>query len=84
MHTPKMVAGLCAASLFALALGCGSGGPPPAAPSAAPSPAKTVASASNEKAEQAPPIKGGAWFTKDGQAPDLKGKAYIVEFWSVY
>ncbi|MCW8132102.1 MAG: hypothetical protein KIS92_17280 [Planctomycetota bacterium] len=84
MHRHKIASGLCAASLFALALGCGGGGPPPETPSAAPGPAKTVASASNDKAEKAPPIKGGAWFTKDGQAPDLKGKAYIVEFWSVY
>jgi hypothetical protein len=29
----------------------------------------------------APELKGKTWFTKDGKAPDLKGKAYLIDFW---
>lgn len=29
----------------------------------------------------APAIKGKTWFTKDGKAPDLKGKVYLIDFW---
>ena len=29
----------------------------------------------------APAIQGGTWFTADGKAPDVKGKAYLVNFW---
>jgi hypothetical protein len=30
----------------------------------------------------APALEGGKWFnTKDGKAPDLKGKVYLVDFW---
>jgi hypothetical protein len=31
----------------------------------------------------APELKGKKWITADGKAPDLKGKPYLVEFWSV-
>jgi hypothetical protein len=30
---------------------------------------------------QAPKIEGTAWFTADGKAPDLTGKAHLVYFW---
>ncbi len=30
---------------------------------------------------QAPEMKGGEWVSKDGKAPDLKGKAYLADFW---
>ena len=31
--------------------------------------------------EKAPPLKGEAWITKSGKAPDLKKKVYLVDFW---
>jgi hypothetical protein len=30
---------------------------------------------------QTPKIEGGTWFTADGKAPDLTGKAHLVYFW---
>jgi hypothetical protein len=30
---------------------------------------------------QAPALRGRAWLTADGKAPDLTGKAYLVYFW---
>ena len=29
----------------------------------------------------APAIEGKTWFTKDGQAPELKDRVYLIEFW---
>jgi hypothetical protein len=29
----------------------------------------------------APPIEGKKWFTKDGKAPEMKDKIYLVDFW---
>jgi thiol-disulfide isomerase/thioredoxin len=29
----------------------------------------------------APPVDGKAWVSKDGKAPDFKGKVHVVEFW---
>lgn len=87
MHRPKAIAGWCAAGVIALALGCGGGGvtqqptPKPPPPPGDKTPEKTIAT--SEK-DMAPPIKGGTWFTNDGQAPNLKGKVYIAEFWSIY
>lgn len=34
-----------------------------------------------EVGEVAPAIEGSKWYTKDGKAPDLKGKVHVIEFW---
>jgi len=29
----------------------------------------------------APAIEGKTWFSKDGKAPELKGKVHLIDFW---
>jgi peroxiredoxin len=29
----------------------------------------------------APKLEGSVWVTKDGKAPELKGKVYLIDFW---
>jgi thiol-disulfide isomerase/thioredoxin len=31
----------------------------------------------------APKLEGSVWVTKDGKAPELKGKVYLIDFWFV-
>lgn len=30
---------------------------------------------------EAPAVEGKVWFTKDGKAPELKGKVHLLDFW---
>lgn len=82
----RVAGGLCLLSLFALMFGCGDGKGGQRA-SATNTGAASTATKTAEAAgglAPAPNIKGGTWFSKDGQAPDLKDKVYLAEFWSVY
>lgn len=82
-----------AALLLALACGCGTpskpgvGSTPPTTGSgtgtASAAAVKPALAEPGAVGTLAPELKGKSWLTADGKAPDLKNKAFVLEFWSV-